>query len=74
MVYESKLSQRFDDSNVTVAVCINQASFPASFCQNVTVQNTPKNILQAVTGDEKVPFLNYHISRQVFHSTDVIQR
>ena len=73
MVYESKLSQRFD-SNVTVAVCINQASFPASFCQNVTVQNTPKNILQAVTADEKVPFLNYHISRQVFHSTDVIQR
>ena len=77
IVYESMLSKRFD-FNESVVVCINEAAFSSNktpFCQNVMVQNTQEDILQNVVEDEKVPFLKYHvISRQIFQSTDFIQK
>ena len=76
IVYESMLSKRFD-FNESVVVCIIEASssYKTPFCQNVRVQNTQEDILQNVVEDEKVPFLKYHvISRQIFQSTDFIQK
>ena len=74
ILYESLLSQRFG-LNASAMVCINEISSNSRFCQNVRVQKKPESTLKSVSENEKMNLLKYHvIPRQIFQSTDFIQR